>query len=338
MNIPSNLKAGIVALFVVMVVGSIGFVIIADLTVGDAVYVTIITISTVGYSEIGGPFLGATRLWVALVLIAGMGAALYTATAAVEYGFETVVGSDYRRRRKMQRDISSMNVHIIVCCYGRVGASAWRALTRDGLDVVVIDRDSDAVEAAMKAGAAVVQGEATRDDVLAQAGVARAKSVIAAVASPSDNLVITLSVKAVHPHLTVTARAVDHETEKKLTLAGADAVVTPELVGGERIAAFATQSGLAEFLDTVVHSSAVEFRIQRFIVPDRSQVVGKTIADLNLRQNSGAMVIGVAPPDDIVKVNPDPNTPFSGGDLVFGLGTGTELERLQDIFSETPSR
>jgi voltage-gated potassium channel len=335
-NIPSNLKAGIVSLFVVMAIGSIGFVVIGDLTIGDALYVTIITISTLGYSEIGGPFLGATRMWVAVVLISGMGAALYTATAAVEYGFETVVGSDYRKRRKMQKDVSSMKDHIIVCGYGRVGVSAWGALTRDGLDVVVIDRDPAAVEAAMKAGAVVVEGDATRDDVLSDAGVATARAVIAAVASPSDNMVITLSVKAGYPDLPVTARAIDHETERKLTLAGADAVVTPELVGGERIAAFATQSGLAEFLDTVVHSSAVEFRIQRFIVPDRSPVVGQTIADLNLRRNSGAMVIGVAPPNDTVKVNPDPNTPFTSGDLVFGLGTASELARLEAIFADAP--
>jgi voltage-gated potassium channel len=335
-NIPSNLKAGIVALFIVMAVGSIGFVLIGDLAVGDALYVTIITISTLGYSEIGGPFLGATRMWVAMVLISGMGAALYTATAAVEYGFEAVVGSDYRKRRKMQKDVSVMKDHIIVCGYGRVGSSAWRALARDERDVVVIDRDPAAIESAIKSGAAVVEGDATRDDVLAAAGVARAKAVIAAVASPSDNLVITLSVKAVHPTLSVTARAIDHETEKKLTLAGADAVVTPELVGGERIAAFATQSGLAEFLDTVVHSNAVEFRIQRFVVPERSNVVGRTIADLNLRRNSGAMVIGVAPPNDTVKVNPDPNTPFIGGDLVFGLGTANELASLQAIFADAP--
>ena len=192
MNIPSNLKAGIVALFVVMVAGSVGFVIIGDLSVGDALYVTIITISTLGYSEIGGPFLGATRIWVAVVLVAGMGAALYTATAAVEYGFETVIGSDYRKRRKMKKDVSAMRDHIIVCGFGRVGVSAWNALTRDGLDVVVIDRDPAAVEAAIKEGAVIVEGEATRDDVLAEAGIGRAAAVIAAVASPSDNLVITL--------------------------------------------------------------------------------------------------------------------------------------------------
>jgi voltage-gated potassium channel len=332
-NIPRNLKAGIVALFVVMVVGSLGFVLIGDLNVGDALYVTIITISTLGYSEIGGPFLGPTRLWVAIVLISGMGAALYTATAAVEYGFETVIGSDYRKRRKMHKDISAMKDHIIVCGYGRVGVSAWKALTRDGLDVVVIDRDPAAVDAAIKAGALVVEGEATRDDVLAEAGVARAKAVIAAVASPSDNLVITLSVKAVYPNMPVTARAVDRETEKKLTLAGADSVVTPELVGGERIAAFATQPGLAEFLDTVVHSSAIEFRIQRFVVAEQSKVVGRTIADLSLRRNSGAMVIGVSPPNDSVHVNPDPHVPFTVGDCVFGLGTENELARLEEIFS-----
>ncbi len=331
---PSNLRAGIVALLVVIVVGSIGFMVIGDLSIGDAMYVTIITISTLGYNEIGGPFLGGTRIWVVVILISGMGAALYTATAAVEYGFETVIGSDYRKRRKMQKDISSMKDHIIVCGFGRVGASAWRALTRDGLDVVVIDRDPSAIDAALEAGAAVVEGDATRDDVLAQAGVADAKAVIAAVASPSDNLVITLSVKAVHPELSVTARAVDRETEKKLILAGANAVVTPELVGGERIAALATQPGLAEFLDTVVHSSVVEFRIQRYIVPENSQVVGQTIADLGLRRDSGAMVIGGAAPDATIRANPDPHLPFKSGDCVFGLGTERELAHLREIFGE----
>ncbi len=202
---PSNLRAGIVALLVVIVVGSIGFMVIGDLSIGDAMYVTIITISTLGYNEIGGPFLGGTRIWVVVVLISGMGAALYIATAAVEYGFETAIGSDYRKRRKMQKDVSSMNDHIIVCGFGRVGASAWRALTRDGLD-------------------------------------------------------------------------------------------------------------------TVVHSSAVEFRIQRFVVPENSQVVGQTIADLDLRRDSGAMVIGVAAPDATIRVNPDPHLPFKSGDGVFGLG------------------
>lgn len=332
MHLPNSLKVGFLALLIVVFVGSTGFVVIGGLTAGDAVYFTIITITMVGYSEIGGPFDTATRVWVVIVLVSGMGAALFTLSAFMEYGFEILVGTDYRRRRKMNKERGRATNHVIVCGYGRVGATATSALRRDGIPVVVIEKDSDAAQAAFDAGFLVVEGDATRDEILIEARLAEARSVIASVASSSDNLVITLSVRALHPGIPVTARAVDKETENKLLLAGADAVVTPESVGGERIAALATQPGLAEFIDTVVRDSATEFRIKRFIVSDTSPSVGKSLSELDLRRDSGAMVIGMAEEGEPIRMNPDPFKPFTTGACVFGIGTAEQLESLQHLF------
>jgi len=330
-RLPRNLQAGILGLFVVVSIGAVGFILIGGLESGDALYATMITISTLGFDEIGGPYDGATRTWVVLVLIAGMGAAIYTATAVVEYGFETVIGSDYRRRRRMTKEITKMHDHIIVCGFGRVGSTAWHALERDNMASIVIERDPDVVEEAIAAGAKVVEGDATKDSVLLEAHADTATAVIAAVASPSDNLVITLSVKSISPGISVAARAVDHETEKKLSLAGASSVVTPELVGGERMAALAIEPALADFLDAVVSNSAIAFRVKRYTVSSRSLAVGKSLAELNLREGTGAMVIGVASVDEDVRINPDPRVPFMPGDVVYGLGSAVDLDKLEAL-------
>lgn len=232
----------------------------------------------------------------------------------------------------MSRQLGRIANHVIVCGYGRVGATAAAALRRDGIPLVVIEDNPAEVASAMENGFLVVEGNATRDEVLMEAGLRDARSVIAAVASSSDNLVITLSVRALHPGIAVTARAVDEQTEKKLLLAGANAVVTPESVGGERIAALATQPGLAEFIDTVVRDSATEFRIKRFVVSESSRIVGQTLSELDLRRDSGAMVIGLAPEGEPIKMNPDPYTPFSRGDCVFGIGSAEQLESMADLF------
>jgi voltage-gated potassium channel len=330
-NLPRNLQAGLISLILVIVVGTIGFMLVGDLSIGDAAYLTVVTITTLGFAFLAEPLDGKEQLWLVIVLLAGMGAALYTFTAFVEYGFETVIGSDHRRRRRMEREIRTITDHVIICGYGRVGSMAAARLTTAGVRVVVVENRPEPLEEAIEHDLPVVEGDATRDEILLEAGIDRARSLVASVEGSSDNLVITLSAKALRNDITVIARAIDAETEKKLTLAGADAVVTPELVGGSRMAALATQPGLAEFIETVVHDSANEFRIRRFIVGSSSGVVGKSLTELHLRRDSGAMVIGVTGEGEPMRINPDPAQPFRSGDAVYGIGTETQLERLEHI-------
>jgi voltage-gated potassium channel len=267
-----------------------------------------------------------------IVLLSGMGAALYTLTAFMEYGFELVIGTDYRKRRKMARSIASMKDHVIICGYGRVGHTAAATLNAGGIDVVIVDRDPEAVKDAIEHDIPVVEGDATRDEVLLEAGIDRARSIIACVESSSDNLVITLSSKALRKDISVTARAVDSETEKKLNLAGADAVVTPELVGGARMALLATRPDFAKFIETVVDDTGHEYRIERFQIDDGSPCVGKSLLELDLRGRAGAMIVGVSRDGGPMRVNPDPTEPFRIGDGAYALGTKDQLARLRLLF------
>lgn len=335
MRVPVNLRFGLFALVSVVVIGSVGFIVIGDLDVGEALYLTIITITTLGLSFTTDPLTGVEKAWLAIVLLSGMGAALFTLTASMEYGFELVIGSDYRKRRKMARSIASLRDHVIVCGYGRVGHTAAATLTAGGIDVVVVERDAEAARDAISHEIPVVEGDATRDEILIEAGIERARSVIACVESSSDNLVITLSAKALRSNISVTARAIDRETEKKLNLAGADAVVTPELVGGARMALLATRPDFAKFIETVVDDTGHEYRIERFHIAEGSPIVGKSLMQLDLRGRAGAMVVGVSRHGGAMRVNPDPAEPFRAGDGAYALGTKEQLARLRVFFETT---
>jgi voltage-gated potassium channel len=327
-TLPSNLRAGFVALFIVIIVGTLGFIAITGLPVGDAAYVTVITITTLGFGNPIGELTGPTKLWIVIVLLSGMGAAIYTGTAVMEYGFSVVIGSDHRRQRKMLKDISKATNHVIVCGYGRVGSTAAAAIKHHSVPVVVIEDDPEGVERAIVDGFLVLEGNATRNEVLEEARIAEARSLIACVASSSDNLVITLSAHALRQDIPVYARAIDRQTEKKLELAGARGVVTPELVGGLKIAEYATHPGLGEFVDLLFRDPSTEFQIRRFTVAPISSVVGKSLRDLDLRRQGGAMIIAITRSDPPVHTHPDPSRPFKAHDTVYAIGTETQLDDL----------
>ncbi len=173
MNLPTNLKIGVIALTIVIIVGTSGFMVLGDLGVGDSLYLTMITVTTLGFGFLSEPLTGPEKFWLVLVLIAGMGAALYTLTAFVEYGVETLTGSDHRRRRKMTREIQALSHHVIICGYGRVGATACDTLTRNRIPVVVIEANPAVIQRAIEDGVTLVEGDATRDEVLIEAGIER---------------------------------------------------------------------------------------------------------------------------------------------------------------------
>jgi voltage-gated potassium channel len=335
-KLPSNLKAGFISLLIVIVVGTIGFVAITGLSIGDAAYVTVITITTLGFGNPIGELTGPTKLWIVIVLLTGMGAAIYTGTAVMEYGFSVVIGSDHRRQRKMLKDLSRATNHVIVCGYGRVGSTAAGAIKKHGVPVVVIEDDPEGVQQAIEDGFLVLEGDATRNEVLKDAGIDTARSLIACVASSSDNLVITLSAHALRKEIPVYARAIDLQTEKKLELAGARAVVTPELVGGLKIAEYATHPGLGDFVDLLFRDPSTEFQIRRFVVATESDAVGRSLRELDLRRKGGAMIIAITRSDPPVHTHPDPARPFVENDTVYAVGSESQLDQLAALLQHPP--
>jgi len=185
--------------------GAIGYTIIEGAAFGDALYMTVLTISTVGFGEVF-PLSSAGRILTTALIVVGVGTALYTAGTALEIALERFLGGDLRRRR-MQREIDRLDQHIIVAGFGRVGSHTWEALRAENVPVVVVESGAAAVQAARDAGALVVEGDATRNEALEAAGIARARALIACVREDSDNLVIVLSAKSMRSDLLVISRA-----------------------------------------------------------------------------------------------------------------------------------
>lgn len=224
-----------------------------------------------------------------------------------------------------------MNGHVIVCGFGRVGRNVWSELQRRKEASVVVEVDPERVVAAREHGALVVEGNATTDEILREAGIERAKGLIASVRDDSDNLVIVLSAKALREELLVIARASEAINEEKLLLAGADRVVAPQVVGAHRLAALATQPDLADFIDLVVQGQVVEFAVEQCSVQEGSELAGQTLRGADVHGRAGALVIALQKPPAGVRLNPDPDEKIEAGSVLIGLGSPAQLASLRRL-------
>ena len=322
----------VAGLFVLMLAGSVGYMIVEDVSFGDALYMTVITISTVGYQE-EFPLSDGGRLLTGVIIVLGVGTALYTAATGVEIGLERFLGGEVRRRR-MNRQIERLDGHVIVCGYGRVGANTWRALEDEGIASVVVESDPAAAEEAQADGALVFEGDATRYETLEAAGADRARAVIACVRNDNDNLVIVLTAKNRWPDLPVISRATELEAQEKLRLAGADRVVSPQLVGAHRLAALAAEPRLDEFVDLILHGRLVELRIEGVEIGRHSPIAGKLLRDSHLREDSGALVLAVETPSGELLFNPDPDIRLQAGQMVIAIGSSDQVDKLREAIGE----
>ncbi|OFW66760.1 MAG: hypothetical protein A2Z12_09145 [Actinobacteria bacterium RBG_16_68_21] len=322
-----RLAVSLTVLSLLTLTGMVGFHLIEGASLGDSLYMTVLTISTVGFSEVF-PLSTGGRVMTSVLIVTGVGTALYTAATALEIGLERFMGGDARRKR-MSREIDQLEGHVIVCGFGRVGRNTWQALREEDVPVVVVESDPEAVAAGIEAGVLIVEGDATRNEALAAAGIERARALIACVRNDNDNLVIVLSAKHQRGDLPVIARATELEAQEKLRLAGADRIVSPQLVGAHRLAALAAQPRLDEFVDLILHGRLVEFRIEEMKVPQGSVIAGKTLRESLIREQSGALVLGVESPGGELHLNPDPDLRIRGGAMIIAIGSAEQVDRLR---------
>ena len=304
--------------------GTIGYMVIEDLAFLESLYLTIITISTVGFAEPGDGFEAAGQILTIVLLVIGLGAVFYSATVGLEVVVEEVLG-DAGRRRKDRRRFDKMRDHFIVCGFGQVGREVWRNLPAER--TVVIESDDSNAELARSDGALVVVGDATHDEVLSEAKITEAEGLIVCVRSDSDNVAIVLSARALCPSLRIIARATEAESARKLELAGADRIVAPQMVGAERLAALAQRPDLAEFVDIAAGEAMVEFLIEEAHVPVGSPIVGRTIKDSELRDRSGVLVLAVKQPAGNVMVSPPADFGLTHGQTLVLIGTSEQLRQ-----------
>jgi voltage-gated potassium channel len=317
-----RVRIGLGALALVLVAGTVGYLLFG-FGLLDAVYQTVVTVTTVGFNSPHRLDAGSKVFTIVLILV-GVGTALYTFSTVLEMLIEGHM-RDLVRRRRMERDIGRTSGHVIICGWGRVGREVGRFLSNAGRTVVVVDRDAVRIQDLPYAS---VHGDVTDDETLLKAGIERAATLVAALDTDADNLYVTVAAKSMRPELQIIARARSESSEPKLVRAGADRVVNPQQLGGDRMASFVTQPHVVDFVDIVMHDGTLEFRLEELVVTDTSSLSGHTLRSAQLRERTGALVLAIRRPQGEFITNPSPEDVIEAGDVLISVGTAEQLEAL----------
>lgn len=321
---------GLVLLAVIGGLATIGLMMTEGLALLDAVYMVVITLSTVGFGEPVGGLTGTGRAVTIWLIIVGVTASLYTVTALAELALDALV-SDRRRQEHDNVMIEKLKDHVIVCGYGRVGKRVRELLVDEGYTTVVAEVDESEIERARSAKILAVHGDAARDELLDAAGIDRAATLISCVDDESDNIAIVLSARSRRADLYIIARGGDEESQRKLRLAGADRVVALEAAGAERLARLVGHRELTEFVEITSGDATFEFQIEELSIPRSAPFAGSTLAEAGLTDETGAIVIAVYHSDGVVAAPPGKSTRLRPGDIIVGLGTEDQLDQLRKI-------
>lgn len=315
-------------ILLVLTGGTIGFMLIEGWPLLDSLYMTCITVTTVGFSEIH-PLGNSGRIFTMALMFTGVGLVFYLLTTMTQ----AVVGGELRQimgRRTLQRQIRSLKNHYIICGYGRIGALVATMLHEKGVDVVVVENDKEIAIRLEEEGILHVQGSATDDEVLMAAGIDRAKGLLASVSSDADNLYLILSAKSLRPDLLVIARASDPGGERKLKKAGADKVVSPYFIGARRIAQTVMRPSVADFVELTFHSTDMALQMEELVVGHGSELDGVVLKDSGIRQQLNLIILAVKRASGDMIFNPDANTVINVGDTLIALGTRESMIKLGD--------
>ena len=313
----------------VLGIGTVGYRWSLDETWLQSFYRSVVTSALVGLDTV--PRNDSARLLSIFMVFAGVTIFAFVASTVVEgiaRGVLTGALSESRRRRAIEK----LRDHYIICGYGRVGQQIGDEFRAAGAAYVVVDFHDEALAAARERNDYVIEGDGTDEDNLATAGLARARGLVASSDSDADNVYITLSALAVRPDLLVVARASTTDAAKKLQIAGAERVVQPYAAAGRVMANLMLKPQVTAFVDVVTSSAGADLRFEELEVPAGWSQAGKTIGELRIRGNTGAVIVAVRKRDGHFETTPDPDLPLEAGDVMIAAGTAEELSALDDLF------
>lgn len=329
-----RVESAVLALVIITVVGILGYMVLEGWSFTDSLYMTVITLTTVGYKEVR-VLDTSGQLWTMLLLITGVGTLFYAAVSSVELVVEGTVRG-YVGRRRVKAAIGRLNGHYILCGYGRVGKQVAREFVADDVPFVVVEQDQDILEECLAEGNLALLGEASDDEVLEEAGILRAGGLVAAVDSDADNVFVVLSARKLNPKLHIVARASSEELADKLEIAGADRTLSPYAVGGRRLASLATQPLVVDFLDVVTRGEkGIEFHLEEYFVPEDSTIAGHTIGELEIGERTGAIVLAISTTEGTFDTTPSADVRLRAGDTLIVLGSRGQTERLEHLMRGT---
>jgi voltage-gated potassium channel len=312
--------------------GTLGFIWIEHYPPFDAFYMTLITISTVGYEEVH-PLTFQGRIFNSFLIFFGVTILLLAVGGMTQVIIELEL-TQYFGKRRTRKMIDKLQDHIIVCGFGRVGRGAAHELKRAGVPFLIVDSSEDRVEWAMRDGMLGVLADATDDETLKQAGVLRAKGLIATLQSDADNLFVILSAKALKPELQVSARVASEQSEKKMRLAGADHVFAPYDMTGNRMAQVMLKPHVFQFIDFTTKGMGLDVGIEQFSVSASCEIASKSLAESKIRSDLGVIVLAIRKSDGSMHFNPPAEAEIQGGDFLIVMGEAANLTKLEHMLSE----
>ncbi len=316
-----------IALVLLTTLGTLGFVIIENVNILDALYMTVITISTVGYGEVID-LSHAGRIFAMLLIALAVGTVMFGFGVLAHYVVEGELAKLFGGRR-LERKVARMEGHYIICGFGRIGRWVCLDLEKAQVKFVVVERDKDALLRAMGEGYICISGDATEEETLRKAGIERAAGLVATLASDADNVFTILSAKEMNPNLYIIARALEEGAEEKLYRAGAHRVVSPYRLGGMRIANAIVRPAVVELLDLAVFDKEHNLQMEQIHIPAGSWIVGKSLVESQLRSRYGFVVIGVRKEGGRLIFNPEPTMRIEADDMLVVVGDREDLTRFQ---------
>jgi voltage-gated potassium channel len=313
----------------VVLLGALGYNYLEGIPPLDALYMAVITVTTVGFREVRDLDKSGQVFTIFLILF-GVGAATYFLTTVANY---LIAGElkGFLEKRKMQNKIEQLSGHFIVCGYGRMGEQVARELRRERKPLVVIDRSDEAVQEATAAGHLALQGDAENDDMLRAAGVERAYGLVAVLDTDAANLMVTLSARTLNEKVCIIARINSEENDAKLIAAGAHRVLFPHGLGGRRMAQMAIRPTVAEFLEVVMHDEQLELWLEEMTVGIESKLDGCAVYASDIRRATGANIVAVRQRTGKLLAAPTPDTKLMAGDIIVALGTREQLSALSQM-------
>ena len=318
------------ALFIV-IFGTTGYIVIEGWGFLDALYMTIITISTVGYSEVHHVS-KAGRLFTILLVFFGVGFTLYIAAAVVQFMVEGRIRIILGRRR-LEKKISRMKNHYIVCGYGRIGRVLCNNLKRKPLDLVVVEKNPEMISVMDADGILYISGDAADEENLIKAGIKRAKGLVAALASDADNVFLVLTARQLDPDLIIIARASQEESKSKLRAAGANTVESPYDMGAASMAHRIIRPTVTSFLDFAFTHKRKDIQMEEIPVSASSDLVNVMLKDTGIRQKYNLIIIAIKKPDNSMLFNPSFEATIEVGDTVIAVGEEINLQKLEHILN-----
>lgn len=319
-------------LLLIIVIGILGYIVIENYNFLNAFYMTIITIATVGFGEVH-PLSDAGKIFTAFLIITSFGTFAYAVTSITRYIVDGEF-KEYFKTHRLSTQLEKLENHVIICGYGRNGRQAAHVLKNHNQRFVVVEQKEEVVSSIThKFSHLVLQGDATQDEILTKAGIQRARALITTLPVDADNLFIVLSARSLNPKLTIISRASDDNSDKKLKIAGATNVIMPDKIGGAHMASLVLKPDVIEFVDYITGQGGDNIKLEEITFENLPvQFQNHTIRELEIRNKSGANIIGFKTGSGEYIVNPSPDTKIIPHAKLFVLGTGEQINKLKEIF------